>query len=260
MHNSSGLLGTGYISIRQRVLRLLLTAPMMLPALAPSGVSHGRGRCGRPDVLVLTRRYDVAGDPRQETLTELHDRAAGQRTTTRRDFLRYSGMGAAMLGGAAALAACSSSSTPSASTSPTAAGKPKMGGALHAGLTGGTGSDTVDAHSGVNNVDFARIIACTTPLIGFDLNAQNQLRLAESITPNKDATVWTMRLRPGVTFHNGKPLTADDVIYTLNADRQQQLGAASSLAPCRCEEHEEARQAHGPDAVSHAVCDPARRA
>jgi peptide/nickel transport system substrate-binding protein len=148
----------------------------------------------------------------------------------RRDFLRYSGMGAAVLGGAAVLAGCGSSATPSGTTTPAPAGKPRKGGTLHAGLTGGTGSDTLDAAQGVNNVDFARIISLYDPLIGFDLKAQNQLRLAESITPNADATVWTIRLRPGVTFHNGKPLTAEDVIYTFTRIITNNYAAASSLA------------------------------
>jgi peptide/nickel transport system substrate-binding protein len=149
----------------------------------------------------------------------------------RRTFLRYSGMGAALLGGTAALAACGSSpsSTPSSTSSP-ATGKPRKGGTLHAGLTGGTGSDTVDAHQGVDNVDFARIIALYDPLIGYDLNAQNKLMLAESITPNANGTVWTVRLRPGVTFHNGKPLTAQDVIYTLTRIVKNNYAGASSLA------------------------------
>jgi len=148
----------------------------------------------------------------------------------RRDFLRYSGMGAAVLGGAATLAACGSSAAPSSTSSPSApAGKPRMGGTLNAGLTGGSGSDTLDAHQGVNNVDFARIISLYDALIAFDLKAQNQLRLAESITPNADATVWTVRLHPGVTFHNGKPLTAEDVIYTFTRIITNNYAAASSL-------------------------------
>jgi len=149
----------------------------------------------------------------------------------RRDFLRYSGMGAAVLGGATALSACGSSSAPSSTSSaPAAAGTPKKGGTLRAGLTGGTGSDTVDAHRGVDNVDFARIIALYDPLIGYDLKAQNKLALAESITPNANATVWTVRLRPGVTFHNGKPLTAEDVIYSLTRIVTNNYAATSSLA------------------------------
>jgi peptide/nickel transport system substrate-binding protein len=152
------------------------------------------------------------------------------RAIARRDFLRYSGMGAAAVGGAAVLSACgSSSTTPSTSATGAAAGKPKTGGTLKAALTGGDSSDTVDAHRGVNNVDFARIISLYDPLIGFDLNAQNQMRLAESITPNSTATVWTVRLRSGVTFHNGKPLTAEDVIYTFNRIVDNNYPATSSL-------------------------------
>jgi peptide/nickel transport system substrate-binding protein/oligopeptide transport system substrate-binding protein len=32
---------------------------------------------------------------------------------------------------------------------------------------------------------------------------------------NADATVYTFKLRPGVKFHNGRELTADDVVYTI---------------------------------------------
>ncbi|MET0481937.1 MAG: ABC transporter substrate-binding protein [Aestuariivirgaceae bacterium] len=39
--------------------------------------------------------------------------------------------------------------------------------------------------------------------------------LAESWSPNKDGTVWTFKLRQGVKFHNGKPLTADDVVASI---------------------------------------------
>jgi peptide/nickel transport system substrate-binding protein len=156
--------------------------------------------------------------------------AAGQHLIDRRAFLRYSGMGAAVLGGAAALSACGSSSPPKATgSSPATTGKPKMGGTLQAGLTGGTSSDTVDAHRGVDNVDFARIIALYDPLIGYNLQAQNELMLAESMTPNKDATLWTVRLRPGVTFHDGKPLTAEDVVYSFNRIIKNNYAGASSL-------------------------------
>lgn len=46
--------------------------------------------------------------------------------------------------------------------------------------------------------------------------AQTYLRLAEEMTPNPDATVWTIRLRPGLEFHNGKTVTAEDLIFSIN--------------------------------------------
>lgn len=38
--------------------------------------------------------------------------------------------------------------------------------------------------------------------------------LAVSWEPNADATVWTFKLREGVTWHDGEPFTADDVKFT----------------------------------------------
>jgi len=41
-----------------------------------------------------------------------------------------------------------------------------------------------------------------------------QPMLATSWTPSKSGAVWTFKIRKGVKFHNGQPLTADDVVYT----------------------------------------------
>ena len=39
--------------------------------------------------------------------------------------------------------------------------------------------------------------------------------LAESYTISDDGTVFTFKLRPGVKFHNGRELVADDVKYSI---------------------------------------------
>jgi len=56
-------------------------------------------------------------------------------------------------------------------------------------------------------------------------------RLAESWTPNDDGSVWTFAIRQGVTFHDGAPLTAKDVAYTLNlnADPANEGNALSAF-------------------------------
>jgi len=41
------------------------------------------------------------------------------------------------------------------------------------------------------------------------------LQLAESIEPNADATEWTITLVEGARFHDGRPVTAADVAYSL---------------------------------------------
>lgn len=47
-----------------------------------------------------------------------------------------------------------------------------------------------------------------------DNNQKVQPLLASGWKANKDATVWTFQIRKGVKFHNGKTLTADDVVAT----------------------------------------------
>ncbi|MCY3568215.1 MAG: ABC transporter substrate-binding protein [Chloroflexi bacterium] len=39
--------------------------------------------------------------------------------------------------------------------------------------------------------------------------------VAERMTPNEDATRWTIRLRPDVHFHDGRALTAQDVAFSI---------------------------------------------
>lgn len=112
------------------------------------------------------------------------------------------------------IAACGGASSASSSNSSTQ--RIKKGGTLRAGLSGGSSSDTLDAQAGVTTVDFARIFQLYEPLVGFGPDAHLVPILADELTPSADATSWVVRVRPGVTFHNGKTLTADDVIYSLN--------------------------------------------
>ncbi|HXO06542.1 MAG TPA: ABC transporter substrate-binding protein [Solirubrobacteraceae bacterium] len=138
---------------------------------------------------------------------------------TRRTLLGNTAVGGLALGAGGLLAACgsssSSSSTSASASSRAAAGTPKHGGTLHAGLTGGSSSDTLDPNSPVNNTDYARVANLYDSLVWLTAGAQLEYRLAEQMVPNKDATVWTIHLRKGVTFHNGKEMTADDVIFTI---------------------------------------------
>ena len=135
------------------------------------------------------------------------------------------------------LGGCGTSASPAGST--TAAGssttmpKPKRGGQLRAGFTGGGSSDTLDAQIGVNAVDFARIPQLNEPLTVLDHNAQIVMWLAEEMTPNSDATEWTVRVRDGITFHNGKPLQAEDVIFSFQRilNPKSPLFGATSLTP-----------------------------
>ena len=78
--------------------------------------------------------------------------------------------------------------------------------------------------------DISRAHQLYEPLAGRNTNSDFVLILAESIEPDKRAQAWTIRLRPGVTFHNGKPVTADDVLFSLRRitdPKDPKTGAAS---------------------------------
>lgn len=51
-------------------------------------------------------------------------------------------------------------------------------------------------------------------LLDLDENLNPKPELAESWESNTDGTEWTFHLRKGVKFHDGKELTAKDVVYT----------------------------------------------
>lgn len=52
----------------------------------------------------------------------------------------------------------------------------------------------------------------------YDLNLDGsfKLSLAESATVSDDGTVWTFKIRDGIKWHDGQPLTAEDVAWTYN--------------------------------------------
>jgi peptide/nickel transport system substrate-binding protein len=133
---------------------------------------------------------------------------------SRREFLGALGAGAAVLSAGGFLGGCSSSSSPAA-TSASSSGKPVRGGTLRIGLTGGASTDTLFPLAQVTPPDLARSPQLFNSLIAFDSNAQLRLQLAEEMVPNSNATEWTIRVKKGITFHNGKTLGADDVIFTL---------------------------------------------
>lgn len=146
----------------------------------------------------------------------------------RREFLRRGsmiGMSAPLLG--AILSACGSSSKP---TSTTAAAKPKAGGTLRVAIS--TPAAAVNPLT-VADAGGLCMLNQTGEFLIFDSNLKLSLQpmLATSWAPNKDGSVWTFKLRPGVKFHNGATMTADDVVYTFQqlADPKNASNALSTF-------------------------------
>lgn len=71
-----------------------------------------------------------------------------------------------------------------------------------------------DPTEAANGTYFAMLYAVHDALIRLD-DRGSIPSLAESVTPNDDLTEFTYKLRPGLTFHNGDPLTSADVKFSL---------------------------------------------
>ena len=146
----------------------------------------------------------------------------------RRAFLRKGsmiGMSTPFLG--AVLAACGSSSSSSGKSS---AGTPTSGGTLRVASV--TPAAAVNPLT-VSDAGGLTMLNQTGEFLIFDSNLKLALQpmLALSWSPNKDGSVWTFKLRTGVTFHNGAPMTADDVVYTMQqlADPKNASNALSTF-------------------------------
>ena len=154
---------------------------------------------------------------------------------SRRDLLVGAGT-VVLAGGLAACGGGSSSSASSGGGGSTAAGTPKRGGNFRLGVTGGGASDIIDGQSIVTKPDQARLAASWETLVAYDDQYKlqiggNQGGLADELTQDSPKQ-WTVRLRQGIEFNNGKTLSADDVIYSINRilDPKAGLFGAAGLA------------------------------
>jgi ABC-type transport system substrate-binding protein len=92
-------------------------------------------------------------------------------------------------------------------------GEPKRGGTLRYGVEAETSglNPTTDRFAAsaflMGNAVFDR-------LTYVDEDGEYRPYLAESVTPNDDLTAWTVKLRPGVEFHDGTPLTSEALQVT----------------------------------------------
>ena len=125
------------------------------------------------------------------------------------------GAGGLVLAGTLAGCGGGSSSSTSGGGSLPSGGKPKPGGTFRLGVTGGGSKDIIDGQSIVTKPDQARLMASWETLLIYDADYKLQPDgLAESVTQDKPDQ-WTIKLHDGIEFNNGKTLSADDVIYSL---------------------------------------------
>ena len=96
------------------------------------------------------------------------------------------------------------------------AASPKKGGLFIMGVTGGSTTDSMDPATLTSNMNQNVNWQIRNNLVEIDHNFNAIPELAESWGSTPDAKVWTFKLRKGIEFHNGKTMTAEDVIFSIN--------------------------------------------
>ena len=149
----------------------------------------------------------------------------------RRTALRWmAALGGLTIVNACAPAAPAPSSAPTIVSAPTttASGSsstpPKPGGTLRVAISGDPAS--LDGHLyAAGRFDTTWLIY--DRLTEYDLNLKPQPMLAESWETNSDSTSIKLNLRKGVTFHDGREFTSDDVKYNFLRVRDPRVGAGA---------------------------------
>lgn len=104
------------------------------------------------------------------------------------------------------------------------AATPVSGGSFKAAGWSSSTADTLDPAKASLSTDYVRCCSLYNRLTFLDKDGVTQMELAESFD-SKDAKTWTVKLRKGVTFHDGKDLTADDVVFSMKRHLDPAVGS-----------------------------------
>ena len=90
---------------------------------------------------------------------------------------------------------------------------------------------TLDPHAVNLNTNVTLLHQVYEPLVLRTADGKLQPGLATSWKVTADPTVWEFRLRPGVQFHDGALLTADDVVFSIQRAKAPTSAWKTLLAP-----------------------------
>nr|WP_086785163.1 ABC transporter substrate-binding protein [Streptomyces caniscabiei] len=142
---------------------------------------------------------------------------------TRRHMLWAGGV----IGAGALLTACGGSDDKPTASATGGSAKPVKGGTLRVGALGRAGAITRDPHgSQANESDYLILSLIYDTLTVPGTKPNTEPRLAASWKPSADLRTWRFTLAKGATFHDGSPVTAEDVVFSLKRLRATPSGAS----------------------------------
>jgi peptide/nickel transport system substrate-binding protein len=126
---------------------------------------------------------------------------------------------------AVALPGCSEKHASEPASQP-AGGAPRRGGVLTFAANVSTVNEKLDPQLASGPSGYLRNVSVFDTLTATNADGWRlEPRLAELWEPNADLTQWHFTLRPGVTFHDGRPLEAKDVVWTFRRILDKELGS-----------------------------------
>jgi peptide/nickel transport system substrate-binding protein len=177
------------------------------------------------------RRVDVIRRERSELENHIIDEySAGK--ITRREFVRRGtvvGMSIPLVSFLAAACGGGGGETTGATGGGETGGSASAGGTLKTGIIAPAGE--LDPLTVADEGGLAVLGQSGEYMAWSNEKLELEPRIAESWQPNDDGSVWTFKIRQGVTFHDGTPLTANDVAATLelHADPKNKGNALSAF-------------------------------
>jgi len=131
------------------------------------------------------------------------------------------------MGAAAVLTACGGGDETSSKSPTKESGKPRKGGTLRVGALGRASAITRDPHgTQANESDYLIISLVHDTLTVPGAEPNTVPRLAASWKASADLRTWTFTLAEGAKFHDGTPVTAEDVVWSLKRLRNTPSGAS----------------------------------
>lgn len=140
----------------------------------------------------------------------------GKGLMTRREFV----------GRAAALGVTAAIANSMLASEAKAAG-PVKGGMLKIGTSGGESTNTQDPALAASEAPISNLRIWGEPLVNTAPDGSLDFRVAENVEASADAKTWTFKIRQGIEFNNGKTVSAEDVLATMqrHTDENSQSGA-----------------------------------
>jgi len=104
---------------------------------------------------------------------------------------------------------------------------PTRGGTVRLALAAQSTNDTFDSAKYIFGNDYLRGTAVYSYLTRLDGQGVPQPEVALSWEPNAEATRWSFKIRQGITFSDGSPLTLDDIVFSIMRHKEDRVASSA---------------------------------